>query len=148
MSSWSLIRPQTLHFSPVVLLNSSVSSTLKDSEIKRCDGVRFSCQVETVVGGPSHHVVLGRQEDQRHLLVSGAQQRKHPFGELGHSVEAVDLRACLHVVKGHLSLVHVQEHAHLTQFRRTLNLQCRRKRTDSANQLTEADKTNHLNASK
>lgn len=112
------------------------------------DGLGFSCQVETVVDGLSHHVVLGRQEDQWHLLVSGAQQRKHPLSELGHGVEAVDLRARLHVVEGHLSLVHVQEHAHLTQFCRTLHLQRQRKHADSANQLTEADRTNHLNASK
>lgn len=71
---------------------------------------------------PSDQVVLSGHEDQGDLFVSGAQQRKHPVGELVGSGEAVDLWARLHVIKGHLTLVHVQEHAHLTQLRRTLNL--------------------------
>lgn len=74
------------------------------------------------VPSTSGQVLLGGHEDQRDFFVSGAEQRKHPLGELGRSGEAVYLRARLHVVEGHLTLVHVQEDAHLTELRRILHL--------------------------
>ncbi len=80
-----------------------------------------------LVPRPSGQVVLSGHEDQRDLFVSGAQQRKHSPGELGGSGEAVDLWSRLHVIKGHLTLVHIQEHAHLTELRRTLHLHSRQK---------------------
>ena len=78
---------------------------------------------------PSGQLVLGGHEDQRDLFVCGAEQRKHPLCELRGSSEAVDLRARLHVIEGHLTFVHVQEHAHLTQLQRTLHLQRTRTHT-------------------
>lgn len=71
---------------------------------------------------PSDHVMLGGYEDQWDLFVSSSKQRKHPFTELVGSGKAVDLRARLHVVEGHLTLVHVHEHAHLTQLWWSLHL--------------------------
>ena len=67
--------------------------------------------------GPSGQVMLCGNEDQRDLLVSGAEQRKHPLGELRGSIEAVDLWARLHIVEGHLTLVHIQVDANLSQLR-------------------------------
>lgn len=40
---------------------------------------------------PSGRVLQRGEEDQGDFFVSGPQQRKHPLGELGGCVEAVDL---------------------------------------------------------
>lgn len=77
----------------------------------------------SLVPGPSGQVVQCGHEDQGDFFVSSSQQRKHPLGELGGSVEAVDLWSWLNIVKGDLTLLHVQEDADLTQLWRTLHLQ-------------------------
>lgn len=77
-----------------------------------------------VAGGPapSDQVMLGGHEDKRDVFVSSSKQRKHPVSELATSGEAVDLRARLDIIEGHLTFVHVQEHAHLPQLRGRLHL--------------------------